>query len=258
MKIDRDKVVEVVTNITDLFSNHEKAEHIKEKGVQDYVTEVDTSVQKRVTQKLKELYPSVQMLGEEKDNTGVDRDGDLWILDPVDGTTNLIRDFRCSALSLGYVEEGELKYGVIFDPYHNELYEAEKGKGATVNSKPIHVSSADTIHDSLIAFGTNPYTKGEESDKDFEIVRKLFHECIDIRRMGAASIDLIYVATGRTEAFFERLLRPWDFAAGMLILEEAGGEVVDFNGKRPDPRYNSSILATNGRITKKMLDYLDG
>ena len=256
MKIDTNKIIEIVKSIKPLFNNHEKAGHIKAKGEQDFVTEVDTAVQKLINEKLSELYPDIQMLGEEKDNSDVDFSGDVWILDPVDGTTNLIHDFRFSALSLGYSEAGDLCFGVVYQPYTDELYYAEKGKGAFLNGRRIQVSKADKIHDSLISFGTNPYLRGELSDRDFESINKIFRSCVDVRRLGAASLDLCYVAAGRSEGFFERRLKPWDFAAGTVIVREAGGEVVDYDGKIIDHTAASSVVATNGRITKELLEYL--
>ena len=257
MKIDAEKILEVVKTIRPLFENHEKAGHIKAKGEQDFVTEVDTSVQKLINEKLRDLYPDIQMFGEEKDNSEVDFNGDVWILDPVDGTTNLIHDYRFSALSLGYSEAGDLCFGVVYQPYTDELFYAQKGKGAFLNGKPIHVSGAQKIHDSLISFGTNPYLRGELSDRDFEIVNNIFKECVDVRRLGSAALDLCYIAAGRCEGFFERRLKPWDFAAGTVIIREAGGEVVDYEGRVVDHTQASGIVATNGLITKELLSYLN-
>ena len=256
MQIDVNKVIEVVKGIKPLFDNHEKAGHIKAKGEQDFVTEVDTAVQRLVGEKLKELYPEVQMMGEEKDNSDIDFSKDVWILDPVDGTTNLIHDFRFSALSLGFSSEGDLKFGVVYQPYTDELFVAEKGKGAFLNGKQIHVSNAQTIHDSLISFGTNPYLRGELSDKDFESISRIFRVCVDVRRLGSAALDLCYVAAGRCDGFFERRLKPWDFAAGTVILREAGGEIVDYDGKKIDHTDASSVVATNGKITNELMSYL--
>ncbi|MBQ9503891.1 MAG: inositol monophosphatase [Lachnospiraceae bacterium] len=256
MKIDVEKVIEVVKTIKPLFNNHEKAGHIKAKGEQDFVTEVDTAVQRLINEKLSALYPDIQMFGEEKDNSEVDFSGDVWILDPVDGTTNLIHDFRFSALSLGYSEGGDLCFGVVYQPYTDELFCAEKGKGAFLNGKPIHVSHAETIHDSLISFGTNPYLRGDLSDKDFDSINRIFKECVDVRRLGSAALDLCYVAAGRSEGFFERRLKPWDFAAGTVIVREAGGEVVNYDGEPIDFTAASSVVGTNGRITGELLSYL--
>lgn len=256
MKIDTQKVIEIVKSIKPLFERREEAGHIKAKGEQDFVTEVDTAVEQFVSDKLMKLYPDIQIFGEEKDNSDIDFTGDVWILDPVDGTTNLIHDFRFSALSLGYSEAGDLCFGVVYQPFTDELYCAEKGKGAYLNEQRIHVSDANTLHDSLISFGTNPYLRGELSDKDFESINSIFKACVDVRRMGAASLDLCYVAAGRCEGFFERRLKPWDFAAGTVIVREAGGEVIDYEGKEIDHTRATPVLATNGKITKELLGYL--
>ncbi|MCR4908034.1 MAG: inositol monophosphatase [Lachnospiraceae bacterium] len=256
MKIDQKKVAEIVRSARELFENHEKARHIKAKGDKDFVTEVDTAVQKYMKERLSGLYPDIQMMGEEKDNADVDVSGDFWVIDPVDGTTNLIHDFRFSALSLGYVEAGEAVFGAVYQPYTDELFIAERGKGAFLNGRQIHVSSAEKLRDSLVLFGTDPYVRGELSRRDFEGIIRVFEECVDIRRTGSAALDLCYVAAGRCDAFFERSLNPWDYAAGTVLVREAGGTVVDFEGRDVDVRFKGGAVATNGKLTKELLGYL--
>ena len=142
MEIDTQRVIELVKSVRPLFMDHERASRITVKGVADFVTQVDFQVQERMRSGLFDMYPQVQFMGEEKDNRDIDFSGAVWILDPVDGTTNLIHDFRCSALSLALCDRGQLELGIIYQPYRDELFLAQRGRGAFLNGSPIHVSSA--------------------------------------------------------------------------------------------------------------------
>lgn len=245
MRIDTTKLLQLAMEMRPVMADRQRASHTREKGEKDYVTEVDLLVQSRVTDQLRRWYPQVQMLAEEKDNEQVDTGGDYWILDPVDGTSNLMHDFHHSALSLAYCEDGELKFGLIYNPFTDELFWAEKGKGAFLNGESIHVSSKKTLEESLILFGTCPYHR-ERSREDFELFRRVFLRSQDVRRLGSAALDLAYIACGRSDLFFERDLKPWDYAAGLILIEEAGGTVTDYRQQRPDARSNSDIVAGNG------------
>lgn len=249
MQVDIWKLVEIVKETKRFLLNNEEAAQITEKGTADYVTQVDLHVQEYMRRRLAEEWPEIQFMGEEKDNSDLDFEGALWILDPVDGTTNLIHDFQCSAVSLGLCDHGEVICGVIYQPFTDEVFYAQKGQGAYLNGKPIHVTEASTMAESLISFGTTPYEKSY-ADRNFALFKKVFMDCQDLRRMGSAAIDLAYVACGRHEAFFEQNLKPWDFAAGMIIVEEAGGTVTDFEQNRIVPWKNSNILGSNGKIGK--------
>lgn len=247
MNTDTAKIKELIRKVKPLFLDHEGASHIRVKGVSDFVTQIDLQVQEYMKEELRKLYPQIQFMGEEKDNSEIDFSGAVWILDPVDGTTNLIHDYHHSALSLGLCVGGRMEMGFIYQPYTDEMYWAERGKGAWVNEEPIHVSAADTLERSLVAVGTCPYNH-DLAEENFRLFKEIFLNCSDIRRCGTASLDLAYVACGRTEAYFERILKPWDFAAGLLLVQEAGGTVTDFSGNPVDPTKPSGILAGNGVI----------
>lgn len=250
MKIDPEKIKTLALEMRPLFCDTERASHSRAKGDKDYVTEVDLAVQNKVMEQLTAWYPEVEMLSEEKDNSGIDPTGDHWILDPVDGTSNLMHDFRHSALSLAYCEEGVLQFGLIYNPFADELFWAEKGNGAFCNGRSIHVSTRKTLEESLILFGTCPYHR-ERTEKDFDLFRRVFLRSQDVRRLGSAAMDLAYIACGRSDLFFERDLKPWDYAAGLLIVEEAGGTVWDYTGTRPTAHSNSDIIAGNG-VTEEL------
>ena len=164
-------------------------------------------------------------MGEERYNTGLDWSRPCWILDPVDGTTNLIHSFRHSAISLALAEGGQAVFGVVYNPYTEECFTARRGGGAFRNGVPIQVSAVSRLEDSLLSAGTVPGQR-ELADAAFRQMRALYDRCQDVRRMGCASLELCDVACGRLEGYVELSLQPWDYAAGMLILAEAGGQVT--------------------------------
>ena len=253
MQIDINELIELVKSVKPMFLNHTEAEHVTVKGRADFVTQVDIRVQEYMRNELSKRWPDVQFMGEEKDNSDIDFDGTFWILDPVDGTTNLIHDFRNSAVSLGLCDKGEMICGVVYQPFSGEVFHAVRGEGACLNQKPIHVSSAVSMAESLISIGTTPY-EHEYADRNFEIFKKVFLDCQDIRRIGSAAIELCFVACGRLEAFFEMNLKPWDYAAGLLIIEEAGGSVTDFEGRKPQPWKRGNIIGSNGRLGQILVE----
>ena len=226
------------------------------KGPADYVTQVDTDIQKFLSEELVRLAPEIQFLGEEEGLHEMTGDT-YWILDPVDGTTNLIHDYQHSVVSLGLYDKGEIIMGVIYDPFREDIYYAEKGRGSYLNGNPIHVSEAETLSETIIAVGTSPYNK-ELADENFRRIQRVFEKGQDIRRTGSAALDLAYVACGRTGGFFEPLLSPWDFAAGMLLVMEAGGQITDFAGEPLNLLKKSSVVATNGKIHDELMECCNG
>lgn len=255
-RINFDKIIEIVKDAAKLFADDTAAAHIKEKGLSDYVTEVDMKVQKTLYEKLFNLYPDIQFMGEEKENNDIDFEKPVWILDPVDGTTNLIHRFPGSCISLGLAFQKEVLAGIVYNPYYDELFFARKGHGAFLNGAPIHVHPAPLLSESLISAGTSPY-RHDLTDSVFRQIQNVFLRAQDIRRIGSAAIELCYVACGRTDAYFELILKPWDFAAGMIILLEAGGKVTDYSGAPVSPEHSVSMLATNGRIHEELLEVLN-
>lgn len=250
--MDLQKIISLVTKTQGLIRDREMASNVKEKGPADYVTQVDLAVQDFLREELFTLAPEIQFLGEE---TGLqEMDGDcFWILDPVDGTTNLMHDYQHSAVSLALYRQGEIVLGVIYDPFHEEVFSAGKGKGSFLNGKPIHVSNAKVLADTIVGLGT---AKRELADENFARFRRVYGRCQDVRRIGSAALELAYTACGRQGGFFEQHLHPWDYAAGMLLVQEAGGKATDFMGKPLDPRKSGSVAVTNGAIHTELLDLL--
>ena len=244
--MDIQEIIALVKTTKTFVDNRERAGHIKVKGLADYVTQVDTDIQGFLAKELGNLFPEIQFLGEEEGLHEMTGDT-YWILDPIDGTTNLIHDYQHSVVSLALYEKGEITLGIVYDPFREDVYHAEKGKGSFLNGAPIHVSDAEALAETMIAVGTSPYDR-ELAKDNFERIQRVFEQSQDIRRTGSAAMDLAYVACGRTGGFFEPRLSPWDFAAGMLLVAEAGGQVTDFEGKPLNLLQRGSVVASNGKV----------
>lgn len=246
------RIIDLVKKTRGLIKNREMAACVREKGLADYVTQVDIAVQNFLKKELFSLAPDIQFLGEETGLQEMKADS-FWILDPVDGTTNLMHDYQHSVVSLALYDQGEIVTGVVYDPFREEVFSAIKGKGSFLNGQPIHVSKAEKLSDTIIGLGT---AKRELADENFARFRRVFGQCQDVRRLGSAALELAYTACGRQDGYFERYLNPWDYAAGMLLVQEAGGTVTDFTGKPLDPKKSGSIAGTNGPIHAGLLKLL--
>lgn len=243
-------IIALVRKAKIFVENREMAAHVKVKGQADYVTQVDTNIQNFLHEELGRLAPEIQFLGEEEGLHEMTGDT-YWILDPIDGTTNLIHDYQHSVISLGLYDKGEIILGIVYDPFREDVYYAQKGKGSFLNGNPIYVSGAETLGETIISIGTSPYDR-ELTEENFRRFQRVFEKSQDIRRTGSAALDLAYVACGRTGGFFETLLSPWDFAAGMLLVTEAGGKVTDFAGKELNFLQRGSVAATNGKVHEEL------
>lgn len=250
--MDIQRIISLVKETKGIITNREMAARVKEKSVADYVTQVDVTVQNFLKEELYKLAPDIQFLGEE---TGLQQMSaeNYWILDPMDGTTNLIHDYHHSVVSLALYCRNEIVLGIVYNPYHEELFSAIKGKGSFLNGHPIHVSSAHTLSETIIGIGT---AKRELAKENFARFLKVYKHSQDIRRLGSAALELAYTACGRQGGYFETYLNPWDYAAGWLLVEEAGGKVTDWNGNPLDPTQGSQVVGTNGKVHGEMLKLL--
>ena len=194
----------------------------------DLVTEYDVAVENFLREKLLTLLPEAVFFGEEEAGPAHPEQGWAFIVDPIDGTTNFVRDLRQSAISVALARDGAVEYAVVYDPYKDEMFTAQKGKGAFRNGAPIHVSEKP-LSEGIFAMGTALYRR-EYFAPTMRLTEQLFARSCDFRRMGAAALDLCAVACGRVEAFFEYSLCPWDYAAGSLLITEAGGAVSTLEG----------------------------
>ncbi len=215
-------------------------------GVADLVTEYDKNIQKQLEIGLKKILPEAKFIGEEGSNDELTDDGFAFIVDPIDGTTNFVKDYHTSAISVALLKGKEVIAGIVYNPYLDEAFSAIKGQGAFRNGKKISVSS-QPLSNALVLFGSSPYDKNL-FPKTIEILSEYFYKALDIRRSGSAALDLCSVACGRAELYFELQTSPWDFAAGKLIVEEAGGVVTTLDGATLSFEGKSSILAKNNVI----------
>ena len=242
-----EQAVKAVRKAGALLTDQSAIRNIWAKSETDFVTNVDVTVQETLKAQLASLAPEIQFMGEEQDNSRLDWHRPCWLLDPVDGTTNLIHSFQHSAISLALAEAGQILFGVVYNPYSGECFTARRGQGAFCNGSPIRVSGADRLEDSLLCAGTVPGRR-ELADKAFCQMRNLYNVCQDIRRTGCASLDLCWVACGRLDGYVELFLQPWDYAAGLLIVNEAGGRITAPDGSPLSLCQGGPLLASNGKL----------
>ena len=222
------------------------------KGSVDLVTEIDLASEKYIIARIRERFPTDSILAEEKPD--LTSSGRVWIIDPLDGTTNFAHKFPNFAVSIGLEIEGTIQFGVVYQPITDELFWAERDKGAFLNGKKIQVSGTPELSQSLIGTGF-PYDRWEHAEAYAKDFTKVMRSCQGIRRAGAAAIDLCYLACGRLDGFFEQKLKPWDLAAGTLIIAEAGGKLTGYDGRAWD-FYQSKTVASNGLIHEELQSQL--
>jgi myo-inositol-1(or 4)-monophosphatase len=232
-----------------------RARSIQQKSGQEknLVTEIDRKSEEIIIETIKKHYPSHDILAEESGTKGTSSDY-RWIIDPLDGTTNFTHGLPVFCISIGLERKGELIAGVIYDPNLDELFTAEKGKGAYLDGKRLRVSEATNLGQSLLVTGF-PYNITENPNHAVEHFVHFLMKAQGVRRMGSAAIDLAYVAAGRFDGFWEVALHPWDMAAGVLLVEEAGGKLTDFSGA-PLNIYQKEMVASNGFVHQAILDVL--
>jgi myo-inositol-1(or 4)-monophosphatase len=224
------------------------------KDVNDFVSEVDRSAEETIIAILKDAYPTHGFFGEESGKTNQEADS-IWIIDPLDGTTNFLHNFPAYCVSIALQEKGVLTQAVIYDPVHNDLFTATKGRGAFLNEKRIRVANRAKLQSGLISTGF-PFKDFTYLDTYLDIFKDMMKKTSGIRRPGSAALDLAYVAAGYSDGFFEMNLSAWDIAAGALIVQEAGGIVGDFegNGSWLDTGH---IVAGNPKIFAQMLQVIN-
>jgi len=233
---------------------HHDVIKIEEKAKNDYVTEVDRAVEKEILYHLRKAYPDHSFHGEESGKFEGKNSDYSWIIDPIDGTTNFINSIPHYAISIACLYKGKLEHGVVLDPIKREEFTASRGKGAALNGRRIRVNDKNGLAGSLIATGI-PFNK-----KTLSHIKPYLNSMEDIlqqnsagiRRMGAASLDLAYVAAGRYDGFWEMKLQPWDIAAGILLVKEAGGFVSDFKGGN-DMMTTGNVVCASSKVFKALV-----
>ena len=240
---------EIVLSAHDIWSQtHEKS------SAADLVTEYDLAVERFLKEKLPPLVPGSLFFGEEEKENASPLTGWVFIVDPIDGTTNFVRGLKHSAISVALAHDGVVEYGVVYDPYKDEIFSAKRGGGAFLNGRPIHVSERP-LDQGVFGMGTAIYDR-QFIAPTMRVTEQLFRRSCDFRRLGAAALDLCGVACGRLDLFFEYSLSPWDHAAGGLILTEAGGVLSTLEGRPMDYTRRCSVWASN-RVNGDILRELE-
>jgi myo-inositol-1(or 4)-monophosphatase len=234
-----------------LRANIKGERQITYKGDINLVTEMDKLSEQTAVNMLLASFPEHGVMAEEETTIRNDS-GYLWVIDPLDGTTNYAHGYPCFSVSLALECRGEVIVGVVYDPMRDELFSAQKGKGAFLNGAPIRVSRTDTLIKSLLATGF-PYDRKVSEKNNLNYFHDLLMASQEVRRDGSAALDLCSVASGRFDGFWELKLKPWDVAAGSLIVREAGGTVSDFSGAASSIHHDE-IVASNGKIHQAMLE----
>ncbi|MFH1392022.1 MAG: inositol monophosphatase family protein [Candidatus Diapherotrites archaeon] len=226
---------------------------ITKKGRIDLVTNADVECEQKIKKVILAEYPTHSFLGEEEGSQGESKN--VWIIDPIDGTTNFAHGIDNFSHSIALVRDNEIICGAVFDPVNKKLFTAVKGKGAELNGKKISVSKTEKLIDSVVITGF-PYDNGEIRGKAVASISSLIGNCQGIRRFGSAALDFCFVAQGICDGFFEYYLKSWDVAAGFLIAKEAGATITDINGN--EATINSThFIVTNGKIHKELKSHLE-
>lgn len=236
-----------------LMELYGRAEVSQKGSTQNLVTQADIECESLITDIVKSTFPDHKLLLEEGQSTGVAEDEHLWVIDPLDATNNFAHNIPHFCVSIAYAERGQLKTGVVFDPTRDELFHATHHGGAFLNDKPMAVTGSDCLEEAIVGTGFY-YDRGVMMEKTLNSIHTLFSRNVrGIRRMGSAAIDLAWVACGRFDGFFEYKLEPWDYSAGKLLIEEAGGTCSDRLGN--DLQIDSgNVIVSNGKIHNLLLD----
>jgi myo-inositol-1(or 4)-monophosphatase len=223
-------------------------------GMNNLVTEVDHAAEKVILEIIKKEFPGHFILSEEAGEIRMDSQY-KWIIDPIDGTVNYANGIPICCVSIGVEHEGKMVLGSVYNPFMDELFLAERGKGAVLNGKPIRVSEKTEVLHSCLVTGF-PYTYLDMPNGPLEVFGRFIRSGIPVRRLGSAAVDLCWVACGRFDGFYEHKLNAWDCAAGFLLVEEAGGKVTDFSGNYYSP-YQPQIVASNGKIHEEFIAWIN-
>jgi myo-inositol-1(or 4)-monophosphatase len=235
------------------FSSKNLAISNKE-GINNLVTEADHASEKAIIQTIKENFPDHFILSEEAGEIIVDSQY-KWIIDPIDGTVNYAHGIPICAVSIGVEFQGEMVMGAVYNPFLKEFYLAEKGYGAYLNGERIYVSKQDQVMKACLVTGF-PYSYLDMPNGPLEVFGRFIRKGIPVRRLGSAAMDLCWVAAGRFDGFYEHKLEAWDSAAGVLMVQEAGGKVTDFGGESFSV-YQPQVVATNGKIHDEMILWIN-
>lgn len=238
-------------NIIMRYHNRIESLSVRSKQRNDFVSEVDNMSEQEIIRIIRRGHPQHAILAEESGRSRGQNDDYQWIIDPLDGTTNYLHGFPQFAVSIGLQYKNQLQLGVVYDPFKDEMFCAGRGEGATLNNHRLRVSQLPTLSGALLGTGI-PYRADQNLDAYLETLKVLIKNTAGVRRAGSAALDLAYVATGRLDGFWEFNLRPWDMAAGVVLIHEAGGLVGDISGGHAFME-NGNIVAGNPKVFKAMV-----
>lgn len=224
--MDYKQIIELVKQASQFVFDETLRQDVDMKGTADFVTAVDLKISGFLKEELHRLTPEIGFMSEEE---ACDLTAKRWILDPIDGTTNLVYDYNMSSVSLAYFDGAQIAFGVIYNPFNGDLFAAEAGEGAYLNGVRLEQAPDRELKDCLIEFGAGA-TKKQHTDESFALAKEVFANCLDIRRICSSALAIAYVAAGRLNGYFEKSIKPWDYAAATLILQECGGICTDWNG----------------------------
>lgn len=245
------QIVTIAKKAGSFIMSH-KINKITEKGdVSNIVTDVDVKCQQLIIRECLKCLPESSVLAEEENYRQIGEQF-TWVIDPIDGTTNYMYDFHHSCISIALYYQKRGLIGVIYNPYLDECFAGIEGIGSTCNGKRIHVNDND-LKESLVMVGTSPYNK-EMADTTFQIMKQLFMKSRDIRRSGSAALDLCYLACGRIDAFYEHILQPWDYAAGSIIVRNAGGVMEAITEHTLEELKPTGLICSNGKCHEEVKD----
>ena len=238
-----------------LRDGYNKEHQVSYKGVIDLVTEIDHASESFLIKEIQSRFPDSHIVAEESGETQGSNEG-IWYIDPLDGTVNYAHHIPLFCVSIAFAYDGSVKLGAVYDPLRDEMFTAERGKGAFLNGKPIHASATTELQKSLLVTGF-PYDTWNTEKDNFKNFEKLAKTTQGVRRLGSAALDGCYVAAGRFDGFWELTLKPWDIAAAGLIAEEAGARVTATDGKPDYISSPQSILAAAPGVYEKLLEQLN-
>lgn len=225
--MDFERIIELVKQASQFVFDEELRQDVGMKGTADFVTAVDLKISSFLKEQLHILTPDIGFMSEEEE---CDLTARRWILDPIDGTTNLVYDYNMSSVSLAYYDGTQIAFGVIYNPFNGDLFVAKAGEGAYLNGTLLPQAPDRVLGDCLIEFGAGS-TKKQYADESFALAKEVFVNCLDLRRICSSALAIAYVAAGKLNGYFEISIKPWDYAAATLILRECGGICTDWNGK---------------------------
>ena len=250
--MDHKQVIEIVKSTRKFVLDKRLVDSVSMKGEADFVTQVDMSISEYVKTELVKLYPDIPLMSEE--NKVNPSESTRWILDPIDGTTNLVFGYRMSSVSLALLEDGVITFGVVYDPYSGETFTAIRGEGAYLDGKRLSVIDRE-LKDSLIEFGAGS-TRKYDADEAFTLGKEVFKNALDLRRICSSALAVSYIAAGRINGYFEKVIKPWDYAAASLILEEAGGRIRNWAGAPIGYDAPTSIVAGSPKVCDALLEII--